>query len=342
MAEVLFDDDDDDDFWIEDPYAEADDLAEHTMQSPVLINYDPTLDIEGDWEDWDDWSGVDGDFFDFEEPKRKRRKLDDTGNREDLSSIKHQKRELPSMKDLPELSLGEPMSSDEDKSLQHPSIVKWKVRGNSPKLPILEPGQEEKVCILKDWKERFKPPPSKHEDGTSRLNHATQRAVAVVIENRRNSAAAQNISKDHRDFDGPTPEPSTAPSHPSKAPNLQRINGIRGGITSTTKEPITKRKREASSSPEPAPEPVPSAVEIRTLPTGRAMRQSGGQKRKTRDNEEPEPGPKRTRSKPPDDAAAKKENVRPKDAAFSNKAAAKKENIRHNAVPVQRRSTRRK
>ncbi|KAL8684136.1 MAG: hypothetical protein Q9224_006583, partial [Gallowayella concinna] len=87
MAEVLFDDVDDDDLWIEDPYAEADDLAEHTMPSPVLINYDPTFDVDDGWTDWEEYSDAAADdIYDKETPKRKRRKLDDTDTTQERSS----------------------------------------------------------------------------------------------------------------------------------------------------------------------------------------------------------------------------------------------------------------
>ncbi|KAI4263656.1 MAG: hypothetical protein L6R42_001206, partial [Xanthoria sp. 1 TBL-2021] len=256
MAEVFFDDDDDDDFWIDDPYDDADDLAEHTMQSPVLINYDPTLDLDRG-EDWEDWSGLDGDFFDQETPKKKRRKLHRLIDGKNSSSKRKSRPKAASIEGLPEITLGESASSSEDKTVRDRSIVKWKVRQNSPKLPIFEPGKQEKVSILKDWKERFEPPPPKDEKSKTSPRNGTQRAVAVVIETSGKAPPLPSGSKKKRNLDEPTPQVTTTLSHRNKAPNPSGNVNSKGASAPKSNGPTTTRKRKLSPSPKPGPELVP-------------------------------------------------------------------------------------
>ncbi|KAL8845845.1 MAG: hypothetical protein Q9221_009021 [Calogaya cf. arnoldii] len=354
MADIFFDDDEDDDFWIEDTYDDADDLAEHTMQSPVLINYDPTYDPDVELDDWEDWSGPDGDFFDQETPKKKRRRLHDlTHGKHALSTRKNQTR-VASMEGPPEISLGDAVSSPEDETIRDRSIVKWKVRQNSPQLPIFEPGQQEKVSVLKDWKERFKPSPSDDEKSKASATNGTQRAIAVVIETRKGSPFSSD-SKSKRGLDESAPKATKALSHRNRVPNHPANINLRGGSTPKNNGPTTTRKRKLSPLPDPGSEPMPKRQSTRQngLVHKQQLTTQAGQKRTADDElEQPELQTKKAkvfddammkkenlRPKLTDNAATKKENIRPK---ASDNAATKKENIRPKAAAVSRRSARHK
>ncbi|KAL8671892.1 MAG: hypothetical protein Q9168_003629 [Polycauliona sp. 1 TL-2023] len=368
----LFDDDEDDFYWAEDPYDDADDLAEHTMQSPVLINYDPTLDLDGDADDWDDWSSVEGDFFDQETPKKKRRKLHHPANQKDASSVGSTQPKAASIEGLPGLSLGTPAYPSGDDSIRHRSVVMWKVKHNTPRLPILEPGRQEKVSILKDWKERFKPPPPKDEKTKSGPNNGTQRAIAVVIETR-TSPSITSGSKSKGDLNEPASKTITTLSHRNKAPDSTRSVNMGSAYPREKTDLTTTRKRKLSPSPNSAPEPVPKRQSIRQNgPVGQQKSTAhAGQKRKAMDeHQEPEHQPKRAKAKLSSDATTRGGNVRPttrdgtaakqqkslhskssEKAAMekendsgkpSNKVATKNDNVRPKAAVVGRRSTRKK
>ncbi|KAI4116670.1 MAG: hypothetical protein LQ338_007672 [Usnochroma carphineum] len=249
MAEVLFDDEDEDDFWIEDPYAEADNLAEHTMHSPVLVNYDAALDFDDGWTDWEYYSD---DFFDYESPKPKRRKIDNVGNGAKEAPDVKKRRMSTSMSNLPGLSLGEPAFSAEETHPRSLSTVVWKVRGSSPKLPILEDGQEAKVSILKDWRERFKLG-SRTPNMKSTSPGGYRRAVAVVIQTKPNNGSADES------------ESTTAANYSSAQkgrrthPEPRRIDSLLDTESNAGNHmigpPRKKSKVERSLSPKP-PEPV--------------------------------------------------------------------------------------
>ncbi|KAL8721220.1 MAG: hypothetical protein Q9181_007755 [Wetmoreana brouardii] len=263
MADVLFDDDDEDDFWIDDPYAEADDLAEHTMQSPVLINYDPAIELEEGWTDWEYYSD---DFFDFEESRRKRRKMDKTGNELEASTTKHNQQKLKSTEKLPELSLGEAALPDEEDSFRSQATVVWKARGDSPKPPTVEAGQEEKVSILKDWRERFKPRPTQHITRAT-PSEGSQRAVAVVIEkafkdsnvSTSNASIVSESVKHQRTLNGKTSTSSQTQRQRRQVPNSSDIGSsdTEGESNNHTIKPApNSRKQKVSRSSEAAPETV--------------------------------------------------------------------------------------
>ncbi|KAL8799787.1 MAG: hypothetical protein Q9200_007444 [Gallowayella weberi] len=316
MADVLFDDEDDDDLWIEDPYAEADDLAEHTMPSPVLINYDPTLGVDDGWTDWEVYSdSAADDIYDDEMPNRKRRKLDNTGTTPDTESGKRREAASNSVRGIPVLSLGDQAASDGQGLVKIRSIVQWKVRGKSPTLPVLQVGQEEKVSILKDWKERFKVPPSKPEDSKRPPTNGTQRAFAVIIENGARFATARRDSKVYEDVEESHQDPNTGSSHRDGEPKISRTNDSNSSNTNLKKQPPSTRNRKSSSSSIPVSEPVI----IRNLTKHQSVQnpseptRSSIAKRKASGAPKPaEPqAKKKTKAKKNDDAAAKKENLRP-------------------------------
>ncbi|KAL8993518.1 MAG: hypothetical protein Q9169_006288 [Polycauliona sp. 2 TL-2023] len=325
MAEILFDEEDDD-FWIEEPYDEADNLAEHTMQSPVLINYDPTLDLDGEAEDWEDWSSVDGDFFDQETIRKKRRRLNHPTKPKHVSPSPSTQPHAASIKALPGISLGLPVFPSEDNAIRDLSIVKWKVRHSSPRAPFLEPGQEEKVSILKDWKERFKPPPSTEKKDKASPSNGTQRAIAVVIETRKSPSVSNGI-KSKGSLEEPAAMATTTLSHRNKVSNSSQ-NGNTSGSFPITKNGFTAtRKRKLSPSPEAGLEPVPKRQSARNTDavSQQKVESKAGPKRKARDqHEETHPQSKRVKAKVSDDASTRKENVRP---TTSDSAASKQENV---------------
>ncbi len=234
------------------------------MHSPVLINYDPAFESNDVLTDWDDYSD---DYFDFDSPNSKRRKVE-------KATSPSRKRRIPkSGKSLPELSLGDLMSADEETNARARSIVIWKATEDSQTMPILKHGQEEKVSILKDWKERFKLSPTKPDVQPGRPD-GSQRAVAVVIEKRLladrtvNGAeiALPSDSKQKRGHglhDNPESDLSDRKcAHPphingfaQKKSNHAKASSLepRGRVPPTQEVASTKRKRQKNGAEEPAP-----------------------------------------------------------------------------------------
>ncbi|KAL9059080.1 MAG: hypothetical protein Q9206_001641 [Seirophora lacunosa] len=247
MAETLFDDDDDD-LWIEDPYGEADDLAEHTMHSPVLVNYDPALESAEFWTDWDDYSD---EFFDSESPGPKRRKTNATGN-EPKTPAKPKRQRLKSSTNVSELSLGDAASSDADQTLRSQSTVVWKNQGNSPRLPVLREGQEDKVSILKDWRERFKPS-LQSLDSKSKTSDGTQRAIAVVIQHRQTTT---NHTHNHTGPTTPLPHPISKRKRRRESRNNENTHPTSHSETEHNNKPITKKRKQGTTPPTDGPTPV--------------------------------------------------------------------------------------
>ncbi|KAL9020869.1 MAG: hypothetical protein Q9185_001940 [Variospora sp. 1 TL-2023] len=234
MDEALYDDEDDD-LWIEDPYDEADDLAEHTMHSPVLVNYDPALESAEVWTDWDDYSD---DFFDSESPRPKQRKANAMGNAQ-AAAAKPKRRKRKSSGNLSDFSLGEPASSNGERLHPRPQpTVVWKSRGDSPKLPIIRQGQEEQVSILKDWRSRIKPSPQS-SDTKSGTSNGGQRAIAVVIQHTPNNNAT------------PTPPSCSSSKRKRYRDDEDPISNFEPGNEHKNR-PTTKKKRKQTTPPPPA------------------------------------------------------------------------------------------
>lgn len=265
------------------------------MPSPVLVNYDPTLDVDGGWTDWEDFSDAATDiFFDNETPKRKRRKLDTICKGTDAASGKRREVGSKSKEGIPVLSLDETASSEENRPVKGRSIVQWKATGNSPKLPVLKPGQVEKVSILKDWKERFKPPLPKYEDSKSTTASGTQQTFAVVIENGGRFAAARRDSKIYEDVDEFPSQSTTTLAHRGGASKLSRING------SNSRNSTSTLKRKYSSSPDPVSEPttIPTTTRQSSRRNHSVSTSASQTKRKaTEASKQPEPQGKEIKAK---------------------------------------------
>ncbi|KAL9013354.1 MAG: hypothetical protein Q9173_001957 [Seirophora scorigena] len=248
MAETLFDDDDDD-LWIEDPYGEADDLAEHTMHSPVLVNYDPALESAEFLTDWDDDSD---EFFDSESPRTKRRKINATGN-EPKTPAKPKRQRLKSSRNVSELSLGDPAFSDTDQNLRSQSTVVWKSQGNSPRLPVLRQGQEDKVSILKDWRERFRFTPSLQSlDSKSRTSDGSQRAIAVVIQHQ----PTTNHTHKHTGATTPLLHSISKRKRRRGSQDNEDTHSTSQSENDHSNRPVTKKRKQRTSPPADAPTPV--------------------------------------------------------------------------------------
>lgn len=166
-----------------------DDLAEHTMHSPVWQEH-PADDTAEYWSDWDYYSD---DYYDQGAPKRKRQKVAGESTSEAKGEIAEgpqvgkRRRKFRSAEEIPELSLGESLDSDMEDSVAAKPTVLWRSKeAHDPvETPIVTEGEGEQVALLRDWRERF--------EVSSKLGRVTaatkdpktqrpnQRAVAVVI-----------------------------------------------------------------------------------------------------------------------------------------------------------------
>ena len=163
-----------------------DDLAEHTMHSPVWQDYDPSFDTAEIWSDWEYYSD---DYYDVDSP-RKKRKINDQGhgtNQENDcgSGLKRRRRKLRATDEIPEMSLEDPLHSDLDGLRQLAPVIIWRSKTEEDHIPVVSEGQEEKIALLKDWREKFKVPfqPKSNlsqREGVARRD--SRKALAVVIE----------------------------------------------------------------------------------------------------------------------------------------------------------------
>lgn len=236
------------------------------MHSPVLVNYDPALEFDDASTDWEYFSD---DFFDFESPKPKRRKVDASRNQLAGAPTNSEKLKLESIGTLPELSLGEPLSSDEGSHLRPFPTVIWKRRGNSPKVPITKDGSEEKVSILKDWRERFKSTkvkvtlPNCHQQvvavviqnrptshSTGDLSPTTDATFAPTLKGRRNSRGRGNASPSDRADDAVDrhKHPARKKTTPPKPPSMEPPEPVLSNAISSTKG---RRRLDAPEKPTP-------------------------------------------------------------------------------------------
>ena len=219
------------------------------MHSPVFINYDPALETNDLWTDWEDYSD---DFYDSDEPKAKRRKVEKPDDGQKVASTRIKRRKLKSLRDLPDLSLGEPLSPGEDDHRRAQPTVLWKSRGYSPRLPVVRGGEEEKVSILTDWKDRLKPPLPMNNIQNSPTK-GRQRVIAVVV---------QQPNPDNVSIDGEenTSISSSTRKRPRKAPQPDHLesSASEGQETHAKKgRPRKKSKREMPQSSELALELFP-------------------------------------------------------------------------------------
>lgn len=148
-----------------------DDLAEHTMHSPVWIDYDPSLETN---DALDELELYPSDFFDEDIPTRRKKRSYEDGNGPKLG-VSNKRRKLEATDAIPELSLGEPVAAVGE--------VVWRSAEHNPiEHPVVGFGQGAKVTILKDWRDRFKEAPQ--ISFVKMPRKASQTLLAVVIERR--------------------------------------------------------------------------------------------------------------------------------------------------------------
>lgn len=157
-----------------------DDLAEHTMHSPVWVNYDPAYEADDTWSDWEYYSD---DYYDNQTIKRKRRKVGNQDYSPRSASDTTSKSIVEPTDQTPDLTPNETYNGDNLGSVRQRPIVMWKSRAKSPQLPMFDEKDAENIAILKDWRERFKVPLPADPKGVIQ-KHKNQRAIAVVIRQR--------------------------------------------------------------------------------------------------------------------------------------------------------------
>ncbi|MCJ1383604.1 hypothetical protein MMC17_006718 [Xylographa soralifera] len=160
-----YDDDEDDYFWLlAEPVAEADDLAENTMPSPVWLDYDSDKEVGETFTDLEYYSD---DYYDHPPEATSRERVDEEkavlnpGKKRKGSSQPHEKakrRCVGHTGAIPELSLGEPLNSSLTGTSSSSNVVRWLTNSTfaAHPLPLLADDEGEKVALLKDWRDRFK------------------------------------------------------------------------------------------------------------------------------------------------------------------------------------------
>lgn len=253
-----------------------DDLAEHTMHSPVWQDYDPTIETAEVWSDWDYYSD---DFYDEESP-RKRSKFSDARNSvdeqgEEGSGLRRKRRKLRSTSNIPELYLGDSLYANSGDHQAVAPIVVWKSRTEPDNVPVVSEGQEEKVALLKDWRERFKIPSQtspklSKTQGVAR--RGSQKAIAVVIE--------QKASERDTKRRGPTTTHLKNPGIPSRSTITQHhVNGTAMTASSAAKQrqrvwEAPKHAAATRPAPKPSTKRALSALSEDKAPTSRLKRKA--------------------------------------------------------------------
>ncbi len=138
-----------------------DDLAEHTMHSPVWQEYDPSYDLTDVWSDWEYYSD---DYYD-EEPARKKQILASIGDGAAHAGGKRKatsnnggrwkRRRLEPTADIPGMSLDEFTGSNVGRTTLAAPIVLWRSKERPQEEPVFQQGNGEIVALLKDWREIF-------------------------------------------------------------------------------------------------------------------------------------------------------------------------------------------
>ncbi|KAL8791564.1 MAG: hypothetical protein Q9195_005828 [Heterodermia aff. obscurata] len=170
-----YDEDDDYLFFDEEPYADVDHLAEHTMPSPVWLDNEPDIDP---YEIIDELvlDGEDDEYFDQQRSAKRKRVPDGTGGHTSNSTDVPSKRRKMSMAGhVPDVPISKPF--------QPSPIVVWRTQAHSSiSYPVISDGAEAGVALLEDWRERLKGSANSPTHGVKR--HSRQIALAVVVERR--------------------------------------------------------------------------------------------------------------------------------------------------------------
>ncbi|MCJ1437025.1 hypothetical protein MMC27_006410 [Xylographa pallens] len=170
-----YDDDDDEYFWLlEDPVAEADDLAQNTMPSPVWLDYDSDKEAGETFTDLEYYSD---DYHDHaseaairESVDEEKAKLESRKKRKSVSQHyeKVKRRRVNHTDAIPEPSLGEMLDSSLTETSASSAVVRWLKDSTftTLPLPLLADDEGDKVALLKDWRDRFK---IHHRDDTKNM-----------------------------------------------------------------------------------------------------------------------------------------------------------------------------
>lgn len=251
-----------------------DDLAEHTMHSPVWVNYDPAYEASDTWSDWEYYSD---DYYDNQTFKRKRRKIGSQDNGMGMASDTTSKTIVDPTDQTPDSTLNEIHHGDNLGSVRQRPIVMWKSRAESPQPPIFDEKDAENIAILKDWRERFKVPSPTEPKGTMQ-RHENQRAIAVVIRQRE----VQDQSKAN-------PQPIVT-QEPTKSRDTTTIDKpLPNGISATTSSLAKQREKVRNLSKRTAP----ATTNIRSGPQSGTVGRRGGPERSKANNRKENDGTSR-------------------------------------------------
>jgi len=247
-----------------------DDLAEHTMHSPVWVSFDPDFETASYGSDWEYYSD---EFFDEEGlGSGEKMKVEGDDSKAEAqpqdSKMRKKRRKLNTTENIPELSLNE-------LARKRPTVI-WTPRNQrlqSPELPLMKEGQAEKVALLKDWREKFKI--STRSSATETQSAVDQRTETRLVEDDIAEDIEGSIPEDDDTSILPpltlteeTPHHSHHPVHQAHTNGTDLVQQL-SQFPPNPDQPITTRSRkrkflhsplastEMAPQPEEAPEPEP-------------------------------------------------------------------------------------
>lgn len=159
----------------------ADDLAEHTMPSPVYLE-DPAYEMMGGYSDWEYYSD---DYYDDDPNLLKKNpqagsppavlKFPKCHTDSYTTQKRGKKRKLAQTEDIPTLSLGGPGLVEIVQNIGHNITgTTWKTEKTAPET-FYHQGEAKRVALLKDWRNVFResqPRSDRRSKGTSKNNAA--------------------------------------------------------------------------------------------------------------------------------------------------------------------------
>ncbi|KAI9788727.1 MAG: hypothetical protein M1816_006584 [Peltula sp. TS41687] len=184
--EDYFDEDDDYYYWEEDPVdgvaGWADDLAEHTVQSPVWQEGDPDYDSNDSPSDWDYSSD---DYYDHDPPPPRKIQADPSSgtdpNKGKTQQLKRKRTDDDATAGTKRRKPAQPGSSQVPPA-ETQSPIKYRTEISPEQSPTILQAEEggEKVAILKDWRARFPTDGDEHPGEQDGGGTRAQEAVASV------------------------------------------------------------------------------------------------------------------------------------------------------------------
>ena len=227
-----------------------DDLAEHTMHSPVWPDYDPSFEVADDFSDWDYYSD---DYYDQDVPQVKANGPNPNRSGTRLTSMKRKviephptkrkRRKVSQGEEIPDLSLGEPLHASLVGVGSNKPVVIWKTEDGSIPLPVIAAEQGEKVALLKDWKERFHDM-LRHKDdagaGTGSRPRPSHKIIASHPAGRHHNGKLVNGSHPQR---RPPESDETGPARKPRTRKTTRVEVPLDVVATKDKARPTNRKR---------------------------------------------------------------------------------------------------